>query len=72
MQIPQAVTDEIQGAGIKTAWPAAIAALSLSSWGPQEWFYVFSGFFVILQSAYVAWKWWRELKKPDDTDRAGA
>lgn len=72
MQIPQVIADELPGATLKSSWPLALIGLSFSGWTAQDWFYAISSFFVILQGAYVAWKWRREAKKPDESDRAGA
>ena len=35
----------------------------VSNWGPQEWSYVLICGYVVLQAAYLIWKWRREAKK---------
>lgn len=73
MQIPQSVTNEIHGAVIRGVPTAAVVGVSASGWGPQEIIWALTGLLLVLQCAYLIWKWRREARrKPDESDRAGA
>lgn len=51
------LSDEITAAGIKLA-PVGVVA----SWGPSDWMYALTAVYVVMQTAYLAWKWYREWK----------
>jgi uncharacterized membrane protein YfcA len=60
------LANEVNTAGIKLSVPAAVIGAQVTGWGPQEWVYALTAFYLILQSLYLLWKWWREANKPDD------
>ena len=65
------LASEVNAATVKMSVPAAVIGAQVSGWGPQEWVFVLTGFYLILQSIYLVWKWWREAHGHDDrNDRA--
>jgi uncharacterized membrane protein YfcA len=53
---------EAQSAAAKLTPPAMVAGASVAGWGPAEWMYVLTAAYVVLQGAYLLWKWRREAK----------
>ncbi|GAA0911107.1 hypothetical protein KR767_11020 [Luteibacter anthropi] len=40
--------------------PAAVVTASASGYSLQDWTYIGTLAFLLMQGAYLAWKWWRE------------
>lgn len=57
------LANEISAAGLKVAPPAILSAVTASGWGVQEWMYAATLAYVVLQGAYLIWKWRREARK---------
>jgi uncharacterized membrane protein YfcA len=68
MQIPQTVSDEVHGAVLRGAPTAALVGVSASGWGPQEVIWALTGLLLVLQCAYLIWKWRKEAKQKSDTE----
>ena len=67
-----ALANDIASEVAKSTPPALVIGATVSGWGPQEWMYVLTAGYVVLQIAYLIWKWRRDARRrPDDTDRAG-
>jgi hypothetical protein len=45
--------------------PVAVTAAAFAGWGVTEWVALITGFYVVLQGAYLIWKWRREAMKPN-------
>lgn len=56
------IAAEIQAAGAKLTPVVALAGAKAAGWGPQEWMYALTAAYVVLQGAYLLWKWHREWK----------
>jgi len=56
-------TAEVQAAGMKLVPPVSVVAAKAAGWGPAEWMYALTGAYVVLQGAYLLWKWHREWKR---------
>lgn len=57
----------------KSTPPALVIGATMRGWGPQDWMYVLTAGYIVMQAVYLIWKWRREARrKPDDSDRAGA
>lgn len=54
---------EAQAAVAKLSVPAVVAGSSVAGWGPSDWMYALTAVYVVIQGAYLLWKWWREAKK---------
>lgn len=54
--------DEIGAAAAKLSPPIAVASASVAGWGPDKWMYALTAVYVVLQAAYLLWKWRREAK----------
>lgn len=54
------VATEAASAAAKLAPPAAVATASASGLSLQEWVYVVTIAYVVLQSLHLGWKWFRE------------
>ena len=39
-----------------------VAAAAATGWGVQEWMYAATIGYIVMQAAYLAWKWYREWK----------
>lgn len=57
---------EIQVAAAKVSPPILVAGASVSGWGPADWMYALTAVYVVLQGAYLLWKWRREWKAKRD------
>lgn len=60
----------MNAAAMKLSPPVAVAAAQVSAevtgWGPQEWMYVLTAVYVVIQAAYLLWKWIKEIRSDDD------
>jgi hypothetical protein len=54
--------NELGAAAVKTAPALGVAAASAGGWGMQDWVYAATFGYVVLQAAYLIWKWNRERK----------
>lgn len=52
---------EINAAAMKLSVPVAVVA-----WGPQDWVFVLTGVYLVLQSLYLMWKWHRDWRDADE------
>lgn len=59
------LASEVNAAGAKLALPVSVMGAQVAGWGPQEWVYALTAVYLILQSLYLLWKWWREARQPD-------
>lgn len=46
----------------KSAPPVTISALSVAGVGLQDWVFILTAGYIVLQGAYLLWKWVRELR----------
>lgn len=60
MRVKSELMAEAQAAAAKLSVPAAVAAAPAIGWGPAEWMYALTAVYVVLQGAYLLWKWRRE------------
>jgi uncharacterized membrane protein YfcA len=51
---------EAQAAAAKLSLPATVIGAKAAGWGPAEWMYALTALYVVLQGAYLIWKWRRE------------
>jgi hypothetical protein len=56
------LTTEVTVAAAKLAPPAAVIWAGMVGWGPQQWTYVLTSGYIVLQAAYLGWKWVREYR----------
>ena len=56
------LANEVGVAGVKTAPAVIMSAAAGIGWGVQEWMYAATLAYVVLQGAYLLWKWHREWK----------
>lgn len=47
-------------AAAKATLPVTVAAISIGGWGVAEWMYLATLLYVVLQGAYLLWKWRKE------------
>lgn len=57
-----ALMNEVGAAAAKLSPAAAVATVSASGWSLQEWVYVVTIAYVIMQGAHLGWKWLREWR----------
>jgi hypothetical protein len=57
------MTDAASAAALKTAPMVAVAGASAAGWSVQEWMYAGTLGYIVLQAAYLVWKWIREWRK---------
>jgi len=53
---------EAQAAAAKLSVPVSVMGMQAAGWGPAEWMYTLTAVYVVLQGAYLCWKWFREWK----------
>lgn len=53
---------EAQAAAAKLSVPAAVAGSQAIGLSLQEWVYALTAVFIVIQAAYLLWKWHREWK----------
>lgn len=53
---------ELNTAAAKLSVPATVIGAQAAGWGPQEWVYVATIAYLVMQAAYLAWRWHREWK----------
>jgi uncharacterized membrane protein YfcA len=53
---------EAQAAAAKLSVPAVVAGSSVAGWGPSDWMYALTAVYVVIQGAYLLWKWHKEWK----------
>ena len=53
---------EAQAAAAKLSVPAVVAGSSVAGWGPSDWMYALTTVYVVIQGAYLLWKWHKEWK----------
>lgn len=53
---------EAQAAVAKLSVPAVVAGSSVAGWGPSDWMYALTAVYVVIQGAYLLWKWHKEWK----------
>lgn len=58
----QQLMGEINAAGAKLTPVLGVATAGAAGWGVQEWMYAATCAYVVLQAAYLLWKWRREWK----------
>lgn len=56
------IASEVQAATAKLVPVGVVAAAEVGGWGPAEWMYALTALYVVLQAAYLLWKWRREWK----------
>lgn len=54
---------EAFAASLKSAPPVAVSALTLGGVGLQDWVFIVTLAYVVLQGAYLLWKWARDLRR---------
>lgn len=54
---------EIAAAGIKAAPAVAVTGAASVGMSLEEWVFVATLVYLVLQILYLAWKFWRDLKK---------
>lgn len=59
-------SSEFASEAIKGAPPITVAAAAIVGWGVTEWVAVLTGAYVLLQAAYLIWKWRREARDGED------
>jgi hypothetical protein len=64
------VQGEIGAAAAKASPPIAVAVVSISGWGVQEWMFAATLGYIVLQALYLLWKWHREWREPPPDDDA--
>jgi hypothetical protein len=57
-----AVLSEASTALAKLSPAAAVATVSASGWSLQDWVYVVTIAYVLMQGAHLGWKWIREWR----------
>ena len=55
--------NEVGAAAAKVSPPLTVAVAGASGWGVQEWMYAVTLAYVVLQGAYLIWKWVKEARK---------
>lgn len=60
------LAEAASAAALKSAPPVAVVAASAAGWGVQEWMYAGTLAYIVLQSGYLLWKWYREWRKGRD------
>lgn len=58
------ITTEAGVAAAKLAPPAAVVTAAANGYTLQDWVGIATLAYIVLQAAYLAWKWWRELRVP--------
>lgn len=53
---------EAHAAALKLSVPAVVAGSSVAGWGPSDWMYALTAVYVVIQGAYLLWKWHKEWK----------
>jgi len=56
------MANEAGYAATKAAPAVGVALASASGWGVQEWMYAATLLYVLMQAAYLLWKWHREWR----------
>lgn len=54
---------EVNIAAAKSAPAIGVAAAAASGWSVQEWMYAATIGYIVMQAAYLGWKWYREWRK---------
>lgn len=57
---------EFEAAAAKLTPPAAVVAASAAGWSLQDWMYIATIGYIVLQAAYLVWKWRRERRGRGD------
>lgn len=64
MIITKEIASEAGAAVAKLTPPAAVVTAAASGYTLQDWTYIGTLAFLLLQAAYLAWKWVREWRSP--------
>lgn len=56
------LASDAYAAAAKSGPPVAVTALSVAGVGLQDWVLIVTLVYVVLQSAYLLWKWARDLR----------
>lgn len=56
------LTQEITNAGAKLIPPAAVTMVSVAGYTLQDWVFIATIGYLVLQATHLLWKWWRETK----------
>lgn len=57
------IGNEVAAAGAKLTPVGLIATANVVGWGPAEWMYALTAVYVVMQGAYLLWKWIREYRQ---------
>lgn len=63
--VKQEIVDALGTATVKVLPPGLVVSASLAGWGVQEWMYGATVIYVVVQTAYLLWKWineWRDKR----------
>jgi len=63
-KFPLALRGELVPASAKSGPPVAVAALTMAGVGLQDWVYILTAIYLVTQTGYLVWKWFREWRKP--------
>lgn len=54
---------EVSTEAMKSAPPATVAIVATAgSWSMQDWVAIATVLYIVLQAAYLGWKWYREYR----------